>query len=274
VFNPIPFQPSFNTSSLTSLYTGLPFPSGCFDSEEEDGLGIGLDFSRMRDPESMLQFMFACDELLSDSLDDYKADKGVTTQLGSASTQVTSSARLERMTCHPKRWEARELGEAQTPLGSHMAHLEQPCELHAKLGEEHQWLQRLRQVLEREAASKVLDEGACAKARDVHRHIMEDVVADAPLAFHRASQNLTTIVILLRTMRKPSTTERHRIHGKIRGLLECVAVQQTESSTSRLREPTSEHRTGPSRFKREALIHPKPNKEKAPAVQDHILDNR
>jgi hypothetical protein len=54
VFNPIPFQPSFDTSSLSVLYVGLPFPSGCLDSEEEDCSVIGLDFSRLRDPESML----------------------------------------------------------------------------------------------------------------------------------------------------------------------------------------------------------------------------
>jgi hypothetical protein len=34
VFNPIPFQPSFDTSSITRLYIGLPFPSGCLDSKE------------------------------------------------------------------------------------------------------------------------------------------------------------------------------------------------------------------------------------------------
>jgi hypothetical protein len=45
MFNPIPFQLSFDTSSVTRLYAGLPFPSGCLDSEEEDGPSFGLDFS-------------------------------------------------------------------------------------------------------------------------------------------------------------------------------------------------------------------------------------
>jgi hypothetical protein len=85
VVNSIPFQPSFNTSSLSGLYTGLPFPSGCLDSEEEDGLIIGLDFFELCYPESMLQFLFACHELLSDSSDDYNTEEGVTTQLESAS---------------------------------------------------------------------------------------------------------------------------------------------------------------------------------------------
>jgi hypothetical protein len=61
-----------------------------------------------------------------------------------------------------------------------MAHLEQFCELHAKLREEQQQLQQIRRVLEMEAAGKVLDEGARAKAHDVHRRIMEDAEAEAP----------------------------------------------------------------------------------------------
>jgi hypothetical protein len=76
MFNPIPFQPSFDTRSITGLYAGLPFPSGCLDSEEEDDLSFGLDFSGLRDPQSMLQFLYACDELLSDNLDGYNTDEG------------------------------------------------------------------------------------------------------------------------------------------------------------------------------------------------------
>jgi hypothetical protein len=58
------------------MYTDLPFHSGCLDSEEEDGLGPSLDFSGLRDPEAMLQFLFACDDLLSNGFDDYSFDKG------------------------------------------------------------------------------------------------------------------------------------------------------------------------------------------------------
>jgi hypothetical protein len=71
MFNPIPFQSSFDTSSITKMYVRLPFPSGCLDSKEEDGPSFGLDFSGLRDPESMLQFLYACDEMLSKSLEGY-----------------------------------------------------------------------------------------------------------------------------------------------------------------------------------------------------------
>jgi hypothetical protein len=75
VFNPIPFQPSFDTSAFTSMYAGLPFPSRCLDFEEEDGLGPGLDLSELHGPEAILQFLFACDKVLSYGSDDYSSDE-------------------------------------------------------------------------------------------------------------------------------------------------------------------------------------------------------
>jgi hypothetical protein len=75
VFNPIPFQASFGTSAFTSMYAYLPFPSGCLDSKEEDNLGPSQDFSRLCDPKAMLQFLFACDDLLSDGSNDYSFDE-------------------------------------------------------------------------------------------------------------------------------------------------------------------------------------------------------
>jgi hypothetical protein len=68
-------------------------------------------------------------------------------------------------------------------------------------------------------------------------------------------------------MSEPSTTEGRRIHGEIKGLLECAAVQQAESSASRLREPASEQRARPSLLEREASVHPEPSKEKSLAVK-------
>jgi hypothetical protein len=67
VFNPIPFQPCFDTGYDAQMYVGLPFPSGCLYSEEEDGPGFALDFSGLRDPESMLESLYACVDMLSKS---------------------------------------------------------------------------------------------------------------------------------------------------------------------------------------------------------------
>jgi hypothetical protein len=49
VFDPIPFQPCFDTSYDTQMYIGLLFPFGCLDSEEEDGPSFALDFFELRD---------------------------------------------------------------------------------------------------------------------------------------------------------------------------------------------------------------------------------
>jgi hypothetical protein len=61
-----------------------------------------------------------------------------------------------------------------------VAHLEQLCELHNKLGEEQQWLQSYDKHWRGRLPTN-LNKGARAKARDVQRHIMEDAEADAPL---------------------------------------------------------------------------------------------
>jgi hypothetical protein len=55
------------------MYARLSFPSWCLDSEEEDGPSFPLDFSGLRDPESMLQFLYVCDEMLSESSEGYNS---------------------------------------------------------------------------------------------------------------------------------------------------------------------------------------------------------
>jgi hypothetical protein len=75
-------------------------------------------------------------------------------------------------------------------------------------------------------------------------------------------------------MPEPSTTDGRRVHNELQELLECAAVQQAESSVSRLREPASSHQVGPSHFEREASVHPAPTRERAPMVHDRLRDNR
>jgi hypothetical protein len=57
------------------MYADIPFPSGCRDPREEDCTGLDLDFFGLHNPEAMLQFLFTCDELLSDGSDDYITDE-------------------------------------------------------------------------------------------------------------------------------------------------------------------------------------------------------
>lgn len=129
---------------------------------------------------------------------------------------------------------------------THMGSQDQLHEIQAKLDEEQKRLIQLWQVLEKETVGQALYGGARAKSCDVYRRIVEDTGAEQPLVFNRASQNLVAVAILLRIMLEPSTTEVRRVQGEIESLLECVAVQQVESSASRLRGSTSEHQAGPS----------------------------
>jgi hypothetical protein len=227
VVNPIPFRPSFDTSSITGLYAGLHFPSGCLDFEEEDSPSFGLDFFWLRNPESMLQFRYACDELLSDRSEGYNTSGesyDPTRECFDIDHEIPDEGNHHSMPREGDQpplcvWEVVEPGGAQTPPRSHVAHLEQPREL-----------------------------------RDIQRRIMEVVEADAPLALNRASQSHAVVVILIRTMPEPSTTEGRRVHGELWELLECAVVQHAESLASRLWEPVSGHQAGPSRFKREASM--------------------
>jgi hypothetical protein len=56
-------------------------------------------------------------------------------------------------------------------------------------------------------------------------------------------------------MPEPSTTERRRIQGKLKNLLEDAAVRWAESSASRRQGYPPEHRAAISRFMREASVH-------------------
>jgi hypothetical protein len=56
--------------------------------------------------------------------------------------------------------------------------------------------------------------------------------ADTP---PRASQKLITAAALLRAMPAPSTPEARNLHRKAQALIEQAAVQQVESSASRIR---------------------------------------
>jgi hypothetical protein len=62
------------TSTYTSMYAELPETSEYVDSEEEDDLGLGLDFSGLHDPEAMWHFLSTCNHFLSDGSNDYSSD--------------------------------------------------------------------------------------------------------------------------------------------------------------------------------------------------------
>jgi hypothetical protein len=192
--------------------------SGPAGSEEEDDLDFSWDFSRLRDPSAMRDFMSACDHCLSGysndghSLDDegynptrecFHIDQGdhdEDNHLGMPGNDdaPVPASRVEI---------PRELAVVRVPAGGQGTQLEQLHEMQAKLDEETGRLVQLQQNIEQEWACRALARGARHRARDVQRRIIDDARAGLPPAFSVAGQNLAAAAMLLRTMPEPSTTE-------------------------------------------------------------------
>jgi hypothetical protein len=71
------------------------------------------------------------------------------------------------------------------------------------------------------------------QARD---RINTDFNVDNPDTPPRASQKLIAAATLLRAMPAPSTPEARNLHREVQALIEQAAVQQAESSASRIRQ--------------------------------------
>jgi hypothetical protein len=74
------------------------------------------------------------------------------------------------------------------------------------------------------------------QARD---RINADFNVDNPDTPPRASQKLIAAATLLRAMPAPSTPKAQNLHREVQALIEQAAVQQAESSASRIRQPRS-----------------------------------
>jgi hypothetical protein len=168
----------------------------------------------------------------------------------------------------------RELAVVPVPAGGQDTQLEQLREVQAKLDEEAGRLVQLRQNIEQEWAGQALTGGACHRARDVQRHIVDNARVGLPSAFSGAGQNLAAAAMLLRTMPEPSTTEGRPIQGELKGLLEGAAVRQAESSASRRRGCPSEHRATSSRHVREASVRTERTRDRAPAAPDRLASEQ
>jgi hypothetical protein len=249
--------------------------------KEEDDPDFSMDFSELRDPRAMRDFMSACDQCLSGDSDDGHSldDEGYDPtrkcfHIDQEEHEGDNHPGMPRNNDAPapaSRVEIpRELAEARTPAGGQDTQLEQLREMQVKLDEEREQLMQLRQNLEQEWAGRALAGGARHRARDVQRRIIDDARAGLPPTFNGASQNLAPAVMLLRTMPELSTTEGRCVQGELKGLLENAAVQQAESSASRRRGCPSEHQDEPSRHVREASVHTEHTGEWTPAVLDRL----
>jgi hypothetical protein len=114
--------------------------------------------------------------------------------------------------------------------------------------------------------------------KQAHERINVDFDVDNPNTPPRASQKLIAAATRLRAMPAPSTPEVRNLHREAQALIEQAAVQQAESSASRIRQQGSARddvgAQGP-----EALVHTGSTAER-PAnpvltpVKERILDTR
>jgi hypothetical protein len=121
------------------------------------------------------------------------------------------------------------------PTGADInAQLAQARELEAKLAEEYRtvWLLHASMAGEASARGKRARELGI-QARD---RINADFNIDNPDTPPRASQKLIAAVTLLQAMPAPSTPEARNLHREAQALIEQAAVQQVESSASRIHQ--------------------------------------
>jgi hypothetical protein len=234
--------------------------------EEEDEPDSGWDFSGLRAPSAMRDFMTACDYCLSDRSDDGHSlddegcgpsrecfhvdlgghDEGNHLSMPEDDDPPGPASRVDIL---------RELAMVPVPAGGQDTQLEQIRDMQAKLDEEVGQLVQLRQNIEHEWAGRALAGEERHQARDVQRRIVDDARARLPPASSRVRQNLAAAAILLRAMPEPSTTEGRRIQGELKNLLEDAAVRRAESSASRRQGCPSKHRATTSRLMWEAIVH-------------------
>jgi hypothetical protein len=248
-------------------------------SEEEDDPDFSWDFSGLRDPSAMRDFMSACDYCLSGYSDDGHSlddegydpshecfhidqgdhDEGNHLGMPGDDDAPVPASRVEI---------PRELAVVRVPMEGQDTQLEQLREMQAKLDKETGRLVQLRQNIEQEWADRALAGGARHRARDVQRRIIDDARAGLPPAFSGAGQNLAAAVMLLRTMPGPSTTEGRRIQGELKDLIENATVRRAESSASQGRGGPSEHNAASYRRMCEASIHTEHTGDRTPAARD------
>jgi hypothetical protein len=122
---------------------------------------------------------------------------------------------------------------SSTPAGADIdAQLAQARELEAKLAEEYRTVRLLRASMAGEASAR--GEHARVLGIQARDRINANFNVDNPDTPPRASQKLIAAATLLRAMPAPSTPEARNLHREVQALIEQAAVQQAESSASRI----------------------------------------
>jgi hypothetical protein len=114
--------------------------------------------------------------------------------------------------------------------------------------------------------------------RQACERINIDFDVDNPNTPPRASQKLVAAATLLRAMPAPSTPEARNLHREVQALIEQAAVQQAESSASRIRQLGSAREDGGAQGPK-ASVHAggaaeRPANLGRTPVRERILDTR
>jgi hypothetical protein len=164
-----------------------------------------------------------------------------------------------------------------TPAGASIdTQLAQDRELEAKLAEEYRTVRLLRASMAGEASAR--GERARELGIQARGRINTDFNVDNPDTPPWASQKLIAAATLLRAMPAPSTPEARNLHREVQALIELAAVQQAESSASRIRQQGDARGDGaaqggePSVRAGEAVERPA-NPGRTPA-KERLLDTR
>jgi hypothetical protein len=110
------------------------------------------------------------------------------------------------------------------------------------MAEEYRTVRLLRASITEEAFAR--GERARELGRQARDRINADFNVDNPDTPPRVSQKLIATATLLRAMPAPSTPEARNLHREAQALIEQVAIQQAESSASRIRQQGSARDVG------------------------------
>jgi hypothetical protein len=154
--------------------------------------------------------------------------------------------------------------------------LAQARKLEAKLEEEYRAVRLLRASIAGEASA--CGERAHELGKKARKRINVDFDVDNPNTPPRASVCLVAAATLLRAMPAPSTPEARNLHREAQALIEQAAVQQAESSASRIRQQGSARDDGGTQGP-EALVQAggaaeRPANLGRTPVRERILDTR
>jgi hypothetical protein len=156
------------------------------------------------------------------------------------------------------------------------AQLAQVHELEASLAKEYRVVRLLRASIAGEAS--VCGERARELVKQARVRINANFNIDDPNTPPRASQKLITAATLLRARPAPSTPEARNLDPEAQALIEQAAVQQAESSASRIHQQGSAWDDGGAQGQ-EVSVHAvgtagQPTNQGRTSVSERILDTR